>query len=150
MKVNKIIKHMILFAALLLSVLLFYYFGAWRCVSAERLKVEITATITQNTIAMGVSAVSILLPLTVGILGFAIKEKSIEPELLLCACIFLAISLFVALLNLFRLPGLVNVLNVANDTPTGILQIIQLFSLFYAVVYLVLVAWKIVKRSYDT
>lgn len=147
MKVYTVIKHMIIFVVILSALLAVYYFGAWRSVSAERIKVEITATATQNTIATGVSAVSIVLPLTVGILGFTMKERKIEPELLFCACIFLTISLFVALFNLFRLPGLVNVLNVANDTPTGILQIIQLFSLFWAIVYLMLGAWRIVKGS---
>lgn len=141
---------MILFALILSALLALYYFGAWRDVSAQRIKVEITATVTQNTIATGVSAVSIVLPLTVGILGFKMKEDRIRPEYLFCACIFLTISLFVALWNLFRLPGIVNVLNVANDTATGILQIIQLFSLFYGILYLILGAWRIVKGTSPT
>ena len=150
MKVKALVKHMILFVLVLSALLAVYYFGAWKGVSAERIKVELTANVTQNTISIGVSAVSIVLPLTIGILGFTMKESRMQPEHLFCACIFLTISLFVALLNLFRLPGIVNVLNVANDMPTGMLQIIQLFSLFYGVVYLVLGAWRIVRGAPST
>lgn len=145
MKISNGIKvHIIIFILISAIIFTIYNFRVWKGVEREEGKVEITAKVTQNTISTGVTAVSILLPLTVVILGFTIRQnKRKEAEHLICACIFFTISLAVALFNLNRFPGIVNLYNIANDKPTVLLQVIQLFSLFYGVVYLVWGAWGI-------
>jgi len=130
------------FLGLLLS---FYNFVVWKGVEPQRCKVEITATATQNTISTGVTAVSILLPITIGIIGFILKDIKKEVNLLFFACVCFTVSLLAGLYNLFRIPGMVNVYNLANDKPTGLLEIIQLFSLFWGAFCLILGACKIIK-----
>jgi predicted permease len=142
------IGHFIAFVLILVGILSCYILTVWEGVEPQREKVPITATTIQNTISTGITAVSILLPLTVGILGFtAHKQKGKQAERLFQASVFFIISLLVALFNLYRLPGLVNIYNLANDKATGLLQIIQLFSLFYGVLYMVLGARGILKES---
>lgn len=140
-----LLSHLVPFLAILGVILLFYCKVAWKDIKPEEAKVEITANTIQNTISTGITAVSILLPLTVGILGFAKIQNNIVVGQLFWACIFFTLSLFLALYNLNRFPGMVNVYNLANDKPTGLLQIIQLFSLFYGVIYLVWGAWRILR-----
>ena len=88
----------------------------------------------------------IALPLTVGILGYAMKEKIDCLDFLFCASVFFLISTCAALWNLFRLPGLVTTVNMVSDYRTAVFQIIQLYSLLYGFLYLIIGAWKIVKN----
>ncbi len=129
MKVIKIIINFIIYGIIIFGILFIYNRYIWEGVEPEKVKTEITATATQNTISTGVTAVSILLPLTVGILGFIIKYSKSGAVLLLCACLFFTVSLTSALWNLNWLPSIVNVYNLANDKRTVFLMVIQLFSL---------------------
>ena len=145
-RTDSIVIHVIIFIVILAGILLFYNSIVWKGVEQKDGRVEITATVTQNTISTGVTAVSILLPLSVGILGFTMRQnKRKGAERLFCACIFFTGSLAVALYNLNRIPGIVNLYNIANDKPTGLLQIIQLSSLLWGVFYLVWGARVIMK-----
>ena len=146
MSLSKIfINHGIIFLLILLAILLVLYFIIYKNVEPGTKTPDLTANTTQNTISAGLTAVSIMLPLTVGILGYSIKQKNDAIEFLFCACIIFALSLLVAIWNLFRLPGLVNALNIANDIKTASYEVIQLYSLCYGFIYLVIGAWKIVK-----
>lgn len=137
-------KHGILFISILLLILGIYWY-IYKDISTGEETPEIIANVTQGTISSGLTAVSIVLPLTVGILGYSVQQRNAATEFLFCACTIFVISLFAARWNLFRLPGLVTTLNIASDMKTAFFQVIQLYSLFYGFFYLVLGAWKIVK-----
>jgi hypothetical protein len=107
---------------------------------------DIIASVVQNSIIAGLTAVSIILPLTVGILGYAVKNEIDCTKVLFCACASFLISTCSALWNLFRLPGLVTTLNIANDYKTAVFQIIQFWSLLFGFACLLIGAWRIVKR----
>lgn len=143
----RITRHLITWALILLFIVLFLIFVVWNDIKPDNKKVDITAITTQNTISTGVTAVSILLPLTVGILGFSLGQRKDGKEQIFCASIFFTCSLAIALWNLFRLPGIVNLYNIANDIATGIFEIIQLFCLFWGVIYLVWGSWKMIKED---
>jgi hypothetical protein len=130
-----------------LGILIFLYWILYRGVEPGNSTPDIIAAVIQNTISASLTAVSIALPLTVGILGYAVKEKIESINLLFCASVFFLISTCIALWNLFRLPGLVTTLNIANDFKTAVFQIVQLYSLLYGFVYLLAGAWKIVKKQ---
>lgn len=137
-------KHGISYIAIL-SAILFFYWWVYRGISESCGTPETLSNVIQNTITSGLTGVSIALPLTVGILGYAVKEKIECIDFLFCACVFFLVSTVGSLWNLFRLPGLVTTLNIANDYKTAVLQIIQLYSLLYGFLYLIVGAWKIVK-----
>jgi len=105
------------------------------------------SNVIQNTIIAGLTGVSITLPLTVGILGYAVKEKIDCIDFLFCACVFFLVSTGASLWNLFRLPGLVTTVNLASDYKTAVFQIIQLYSLLYGFLYLIVGAWRIIKAQ---
>jgi len=130
-----------------LGILIFFYWILYRGIEPGNSTPDIIAAVIQNTISASLTAVSIALPLTVGILGYAVKEKIESINLLFCASVFFLISTCIALWNLFRLPGLMTILNIANDFKTAVFQIIQLYSLLYGFVYLLAGAWKIVKKQ---
>lgn len=142
---NLIIIHFIIYVLIIAGIIFIYNQYIWKGVKPEEVKTEITATATQNTISTGVTAVSILLPLTVGLLGFIIiKSPKSGSVSLLCACLFFTVSLAIALWNLNRLPSIVNVYNLANDKKTVFLMMIQLFSLLWGVIYLTIGAFRII------
>lgn len=130
-----------------LVILIFLYWILYCDIQPGNSTPDIIAGVIQNTISASLTAVSIALPLTVGILGYAVKEKIESINFLFCASEFFLISTCIALWNLFRLPGLVTTLNIANDFKTAVFQIIQLYSLLYGFVYLLVGAWKIVEKQ---
>ena len=130
---------------LILVVIFLFYRRIYQGVQPGNNTPDTLANVIQNTISAGLIAVSIVLPLTVGILGYAVKEKIDCINLLFAACIFFGFSTCAALWNLFRLPGLVTTLNIANDFQTTFIQLIQLFSLFYGFLYLFIGALSIVQ-----
>ena len=141
------IRHWISYSVGLV-ILIFLYWILYQDIQLSNSTPDIIAGVIQNTISASLTAVSIALPLTVGILGYAVKEKIVSINLLFCASVFFLISTFVALWNLFRLPGLVTTLNIANDFKTAVFQIVQLYSLLFGFVYLLAGAWKIVKKQW--
>lgn len=142
------IRHWIVYL-LGLGILLILYWLIYKDIKPGNSTPEIIAVVIQNTISSSLTAVSIALPITVGILSYAVKEKMDCINLLFCATVFFVISTCIALWNLFRLPGLVTTLNIANDFKTAVFQIAQLYSLLYGFVYLLAGAWKIVKKQLD-
>ena len=144
MESTDLIVHSVLFG-LILGAILVVYRLIYRNVNPGTETSDIAASVTQNTITSGLTAVSIVLPLTVVILGYSINQKKDAIPLLFFACAVFTISLVAALWNLFRLPGLVRTLNVVNDMKTAFFSVIQLYSLLYGFIYLVFGAWKIVK-----
>lgn len=130
-----------------LGILIFLYWILYKDIQPGNSTPDIIAGVIQNTISASLTAVSIALPLTVGILGYAVKEKIESINLLFCASVFFLISTFIALWNLFRLPGLVTTMNIANDFKTAVFQIVQLYSLLFGFIYLLAGAWKIVKKK---
>jgi hypothetical protein len=145
MSIGKVTKHAVIFVLILIAILVFYWL-IYRGVQAGKDTPDIIASITQNTISAGLTAVSIVLPITVLILGYSIKEGKGAVEFLFFACIVFTISLSAALWNLFRLPGLVKVLDIASDMKTAFFEVIQLYSLLYGFIYLVIGAWKIMNN----
>ncbi len=137
--------HMIVYVVLMIGMLASFNFVIYKGVEPERGKVEITATAVKDTISAGMTAVSILLPMTIGILGYTLRQNKRGINLFFSACVFFTISLTGAIWNLFRIPGMVNVYNLANDKPTAFYEAIQLFSLFWGVIYLVFGARRIIK-----
>lgn len=137
-------KHGISYLSIL-GVILFLYWCIYRGVSPGSSTPDTLSNVIQNTITAGLTAVSIALPLTVGILGYAVKEKINCIDFLFCACVFFLVSTGASLWNLFRLPGLVTTVNMTSDYKTAVFQIIQLYSLLYGFLYLIVGAWKIVK-----
>jgi len=135
-----------IFIAVMIGILLLYKGSIWEGVESDSTINANTATATQNTISTGVTAVSILLPLTVGLLGFIIKEPKKGTVPLLCACLFFTLSLITAIWNLNRIPSIVNVFNLANDIHTLALMMIQLFSLLWGVFYLTFGAFRIISN----
>ncbi len=112
--------------------------------NAAKEKIEIAGAAMQETISSGLTAVSILLPLSVGIIGFSVAKQSIKGmNQLAWACFFFSLSLTFALFNLFRLPTMLRVINVANDLPTLKLLIVQLYFLFVGLLYLLVGGIKI-------
>lgn len=139
------IKHGIFYLSAL-SIILFLYWLIYRGVTPGDSTPDTLSNIIQNTISTGLTAVSIALPLTVGILGYAMKEKIDCLDILFSASAFFLVSTCAALWNLFRLPGLVTTVNMVSDYKTAVFQIIQLYSLLYGFFYLSIGAWKIVKN----
>ena len=139
------IKHGILFL-LILGIILLLYWCIYRGVPPGSETPEALSNVIQNTISAGLTAVSIALPLTIGILGYAMKEKIDCLDFLFSASVFFLVSTCAALWNLFRLPGLVTTVNIVSDYRTAVFQIIQLYSLLYGFLYLSIGAWKIVKN----
>jgi hypothetical protein len=86
----------------------------------------------------GVTALSILLPVAIGIIGYLLQPPGGADQAAIChlasAAFFLVISLAAALWNLFRLPSVATVMNAAEDGRTAVFQIIQLATLFAGVV----------------
>ena len=142
---NIFIKHGILYLSIL-GIILFLYWWIYRGVSPGNSTPDALSNVIQNTISTGLTAVSIALPLTVGILGYAMKEKIDCLDFLFSASVFFLVSTCAALWNLFRLPGLVTTVNIVSDYRTAVFQIIQLYSLLYGFLYLSIGAWKIVKN----
>ncbi len=146
MTIRKIfIKHGISYLSAL-SIILFLYWLIYRGVTPGDSTPGTLSNIIQNTISTGLTAVSISLPLTVGILGYAMKEKIDCLDYLFSASVFFLVSTCAALWNLFRLPGLVTTINMVSDYKTAVFQIIQLYSLLYGFLYLSIGAWRIVKN----
>jgi hypothetical protein len=110
---------------------------------------ESAAENIREVIATGVNAVSILLPVTIGIIGYLLERPGTRSRVaighLASAALFLIVSLGCALWNLFRLPAMALVHNLAADEPTGLLQIIQLTTLFAAVLRMFLGAMAAVR-----
>jgi len=142
------IIHFIIYV-FLLSMIMFLYWLIYRDTNPEKETPDKIASVIQNAISTGLIAVSIVLPLTTGMMAFSVKEKIACIHFLFCACVFFFFSLIAALLNMFRLQGLVTRMNVANDFQTAVFQIIQLYSLLYGFLYLLIGAFTIIK-SYNT
>ena len=140
-------RHGFFYILVIGIILLLYWCCIYRGISPGNRTPDILSGIVQNTIIAGLTAVSIVLPLTVGILGYAVKENINCISLLFWACIFFLVSACASLWNLFRLPGLVTNINIANDFKTAVFQIIQLYSLLYGFIYLIIGAWKITQAA---
>lgn len=139
------IKHGLLYL-LILAVLLVIYWLVYQGLEPGKETPDKIANVIHQVIISGLTTVSILLPLTVAALGYAFKEKIDCLSNLYFACICFLISIAAGLWNLFRLPGLVTKVNVANDFWTAIFQVIQLYSVLYGLIVLLRGAWKIVKK----
>jgi len=137
--------HLIIYIVSL-GILIFIYSLMYKGVQPGDRTPDITANVTQNAISSGLTAVSIVLPITVFILGYMMKEKIARRDILFSACIFFFVSIFAALWNLFRLPSLVTTLNIANDFKTAVFQVVQFYSFVFGLIYLLVGAWKIIKR----
>lgn len=138
------IKHSLLYL-IIIALISFVYWLLYRGLSPGKSTPDNLANIIQNTISTGITAVSIALPMTVGILGYAMNKKIDCIDFLFFACIFLFISICAAFWNLFRLPGLVTTINIVSEYKTAFFRVIQLYSLLYGFVYLIIGAWKIIK-----
>jgi hypothetical protein len=115
------------------GIVCFYHLVIWRDIVPGPPS-ESAAENIREAIAVGVTAVSILLPVAIGIIGFLLQTPGGDNQAplrhLTSTAFFLVISLAAALWNLFRLPSVALVMNVAQDEWTAVFQIIQLFALF--------------------
>jgi len=143
------IKHGLFYLLMLAGVLLIYWL-IFQGVDPGKETPDKIVNVIHQVIISGLTSVSIVLPLTVAVLGYAAKEQIDCLDFLFFACICFMISTTAGLWNLFRLPGLVTTVNVANDFWTAIFQVTQLYSVLYGFIYLLLGAWKIVKKPPST